>query len=148
LGLSALAFIVADEIEMVTRIQQTRSKAWRWTSAGEETYRLAPADRADSGSTFKLRLKLRANSTHTEIVARASVPTPIFCKSRFISITSQPFMQFMLLGICRNHQQRYYGSFISERFISGSLSAVIPLPIIYKIILMAQPMKLLFLSLE
>ncbi|MCI5105793.1 MAG: molecular chaperone HtpG [Pseudomonadales bacterium] len=52
------AFIVADEVEVLTRKAGTEaSEATLWTSKGEAEYSIAPAEKAESGTTITLHLK-------------------------------------------------------------------------------------------
>ena len=50
------SFMVADEVEVVTR-RAGEDKAVRWTSAGAGEYALDDAERAEAGTTIRLRLK-------------------------------------------------------------------------------------------
>ncbi|MEU7305895.1 molecular chaperone HtpG [Streptomyces sp. NPDC007206] len=50
------AFMVADEVTLVTR-RAGESKGTRWTSRGEDTYTLEPADDAPQGTSVTLHLK-------------------------------------------------------------------------------------------
>lgn len=52
------AFIVADKVEVLTRKAGTEaSEATLWTSKGEAEYSIAPAEKAESGTTITLHLK-------------------------------------------------------------------------------------------
>lgn len=75
-GLGLLsAFIVADRVEMITRGFQQGNSAWRWVSEGEETYALAPAERAEVGSTFRLHIKLAGEFMLNEGVVSEAIRT-------------------------------------------------------------------------
>lgn len=49
-------FMVADNVEVVTR-KAGETESWRWTSSGEGSYEIAPADKSNSGTEITLHLK-------------------------------------------------------------------------------------------
>ena len=129
-GLGLLsAFIVADEIEMVTRSYQAGATAWRWVSAGEVTYRMAPAERESPGSIFKLRLK-RAGEflLNVNLVDRAirtyadflQIPIYLNRSPEHVNALNGPWH---LTGASADT----YSKFISDRFHVREPLAVIPL---------------------
>ncbi len=78
------AFMVADQIEVVTR-RAGQELAWRWTSDGKTGFDIEPAERLVAGTTVKLQLneegKQYANSYRLqEIVKKYSnhIAFPIF----------------------------------------------------------------------
>ena len=50
-------FMVADEVTVTTRSYRPDAEAWAWTSRGDNTYTLTPADKADRGTTIRVKLK-------------------------------------------------------------------------------------------
>ena len=50
------AFLVADEVEVITRAAGS-DEAWRWVSRAEQGYTIEPAERAERGTTILLHLK-------------------------------------------------------------------------------------------
>lgn len=50
-------FMVADEVRVTSRSYQKDAEAWTWTSVGDSTYTLAPAEKADRGTTVEISLK-------------------------------------------------------------------------------------------
>lgn len=128
-GLGLLsAFIVADQIEMVTRSYQDDSAAWKWISAGEETYRISPTERERSGSTFTLRLKLAGEFLlNADLVARAirtyadflQVPIYLNGSAAPINAINAPWHG--------KGDMESYRSYIRDRFHVRDPLAVIPL---------------------
>ena len=49
-------YLVADKVEVVSRAAGT-SQAWKWTSAGKDTFEVEPAERAERGTEIRLHLK-------------------------------------------------------------------------------------------
>lgn len=128
-GLGMLsAFIVAERVEMVTRSFQPGQPAWVWSSAGEETYTFAPAQRDEPGSTFTLYLKLAGEFLLNEEVVRRAIRTyadflqaPIHLngEARPVNVIDAPWH--------RGQGQEAYSRFIAERFGANLPLAVIPL---------------------
>ena len=50
-------FMIADEVTVTTRSYRPHAEAWAWTSRGDNTYTLTPADKADRGTTVRVKLK-------------------------------------------------------------------------------------------
>ncbi|MEM1349162.1 MAG: molecular chaperone HtpG, partial [Myxococcota bacterium] len=50
------AFLVADKVEVLTKAAGAQ-QAWRWTSDAQNTYTIAPDERAGRGTTITLHLK-------------------------------------------------------------------------------------------
>ncbi len=50
-------FMVADEVSVTTRSYQPDAQAWRWTSEGGSSYTMAPAEKAERGTTITVNLK-------------------------------------------------------------------------------------------
>ena len=50
-------FMVADEVSVTTRSYRPDAQAWRWTSEGGSSFTLAPAEKAERGTTVKVNLK-------------------------------------------------------------------------------------------
>ncbi len=50
-------FMAADEVRVTSRSYRPDAEAWTWTSRGESTYTLAPADKADRGTVVEIQLK-------------------------------------------------------------------------------------------
>ena len=50
-------FMVADEVKVTSRSYQPDAEAWTWTAAGEDSYILEPADKAERGTTIEIKLK-------------------------------------------------------------------------------------------
>jgi molecular chaperone HtpG len=51
------ALMVADEITVTSRSYRPDEAAWSWTTQGGDTYTVAPADKAERGTTITLKLK-------------------------------------------------------------------------------------------
>jgi molecular chaperone HtpG len=54
------AFLIASEVVVTTRSALLSATAWRWSSDGDEHYRLEPTERADVGTTVELQVKQSA----------------------------------------------------------------------------------------
>ncbi|MGC9520627.1 MAG: molecular chaperone HtpG [Anaerolineae bacterium] len=50
-------FMVADEVRVTTRSYLPDAQAWTWSSTGDSTYQLSPANRDDRGTTVEIQLK-------------------------------------------------------------------------------------------
>jgi molecular chaperone HtpG len=50
-------FMVAQEVRVTSRSQRPEASAWTWVCAGDESYTLEPAERAERGTTVVVRLK-------------------------------------------------------------------------------------------
>lgn len=50
------AFMVADQVEVISR-KANEAAGWRWRSDGQGSFHIAPAERADHGTTIILHLK-------------------------------------------------------------------------------------------
>ncbi len=50
-------FMVAEEVTVTTRSYRPEAQAWSWTSRGDGTYTIAPADKADRGTVVTVKLK-------------------------------------------------------------------------------------------
>jgi molecular chaperone HtpG len=50
-------FMVADEVTVTSRSYRPDAEAWAWTSRGDNTYTLAPADKAERGTAIQIKLK-------------------------------------------------------------------------------------------
>lgn len=50
-------FMVAEEVMVTSRCYRPEAEAWSWTSSGDNTYALAPADKTDRGTTIEIKLK-------------------------------------------------------------------------------------------
>lgn len=79
------AFMVAESIQVISRSHQLGAEATAWEAFGEDTYRLAAADRAQRGTEVRIKLKEDASefledSRLREIVKRHSdfIQYPIF----------------------------------------------------------------------
>ncbi len=51
------AFVVADEVTVISRSYRTDAEAAMWRSSGEDTFFVGPAEREDRGTTIILKLK-------------------------------------------------------------------------------------------
>jgi molecular chaperone HtpG len=51
------AFVVADEVTVISRSGQRDTEAAQWTSSGGETFSVSPAEREQRGTTIILKLK-------------------------------------------------------------------------------------------
>src|SRR5689334_14978907 len=51
------AFVVADEVTVISRSHRPDAEAAQWRSSGGETFTLEPAERAERGTTIILKLK-------------------------------------------------------------------------------------------
>ena len=51
------AFVVADEVTVISRSHQPGAQAAQWQSHGGDTFTVAPAERAERGTTIVLKLK-------------------------------------------------------------------------------------------
>ncbi len=54
------AFMVADEVEVITRSYRPQARAWRWRSDGQETYTIEEAEKEGRGTDVILHLKEEA----------------------------------------------------------------------------------------
>jgi molecular chaperone HtpG len=50
-------FMVADEVRVTTRSYQPDAEAWVWTSSGDSTYTLRPAEKETRGTVVEVHLK-------------------------------------------------------------------------------------------
>ena len=50
-------FMVAEEVRVTSHSYQPAAEAWLWTSTGDSTYTLAPADKEDRGTVIEVQLK-------------------------------------------------------------------------------------------
>ena len=50
-------FMVADEVTVTSRSYRPDAGAWAWTSRGDNTYTLTPADKAERGTAIRIKLK-------------------------------------------------------------------------------------------
>jgi molecular chaperone HtpG len=50
-------FMVADEVRVISRSYRPGAEAWTWTSSGDSTYRMGPAEKATRGTTIEIQLK-------------------------------------------------------------------------------------------
>ena len=50
-------FMVADEVRVTSRSYVPDAAAWTWTSHGDSTYTLSPAEKADRGTVIEISLK-------------------------------------------------------------------------------------------
>ncbi|MBA3531899.1 MAG: ATP-binding protein [Ardenticatenales bacterium] len=51
------AFLIAEEVTVITKSHQPGSEALRWHSTGDEYYEVTPATRREVGSTIELKIK-------------------------------------------------------------------------------------------
>src|SRR5690606_5047617 len=51
------AFVVADEVTVISRSYRPDAQAAQWTSSGGETFTVGPAEREQRGTTIILKLK-------------------------------------------------------------------------------------------
>jgi molecular chaperone HtpG len=51
------AFVVADEVTVISRSHKPDAEAAQWRSRGDETFTIEPAERAERGTTITLHLK-------------------------------------------------------------------------------------------
>ena len=79
------AFMVAESIRVTSRSYQPEAEAAAWTSAGNDTYTITPAEKAERGSSVTIHLKEDAReyveeSRLREIIRKHSdfVPFPIY----------------------------------------------------------------------
>ncbi len=82
-------FMVADEVRVTSRSYQPEAEAWTWTSRGENSYTLAPADKATRGTTIEVQLQEDASEFASawrleQIVKRHSdyVSFPIYVRDK------------------------------------------------------------------
>lgn len=106
-------FMVAEEVTVTTRSYRPDAQAWSWTSRGDGTYTLAPAERAQRGTTVTVRLKEDAAEFADEwrleqIVRRHSnyISFPIYVGDRVVNrqvaiwrqspseVTEEEYVQF------------------------------------------------------
>ncbi len=50
-------FMVADEVQVISRSYKPDASAWAWRSTGDESYTLLPADKQERGTTIEITLK-------------------------------------------------------------------------------------------
>ena len=51
------AFMVAAEVTVTSRSYRPQDEAWTWSSTGDSTFRLAPAQKAERGTVVRVQLK-------------------------------------------------------------------------------------------
>src|SRR5574341_599194 len=128
-GLELLsAFIVADQLELVTQSYQPGHPAWKWVSHGEESYRMSQAVRDEPGSTFILHLKLAGEFLLNEDLVRRIIQlsadfleAPIYLNGgeEPVNVQDAPWH--------RNGDLESYRQFIEERYNIRHPLAVLPL---------------------
>lgn len=128
-GLGLLsAFIVAGRVVMVTRSFRPGAPAWRWESAGEETYTLAPASRRQPGTTVTLHLKLAGEFLLNEGLVREIIRT--YADFLRVPITlngsGQP-VNALDAPWHRGADLVAYRAYLADRFDAPEPLAVIPL---------------------
>ncbi len=69
------AFMVTDQIEVVSRSFKPEETAYKWVSAGEDTYTIQPAERSTRGTDIILHLKEDAREYLEEYKLRQVVKT-------------------------------------------------------------------------
>jgi molecular chaperone HtpG len=50
-------FMVAEEVRVTSRSYQPEASAWLWTSSGDSTYAITPAEKEDRGTVVEIQLK-------------------------------------------------------------------------------------------
>ena len=50
-------FMVADEVKVTSRSYQPEAEAVVWSSTGQGTFSVGPADKSDRGTTIEIKLK-------------------------------------------------------------------------------------------
>ncbi len=53
-------FMVADEVQVTSLSRRPEATAWIWTAAGDDSYTIAPAEKAERGTTITIKLKEEA----------------------------------------------------------------------------------------
>ncbi len=127
LGLLA-AFLVADQIEMVTRSVQADSPGWRWSSHGDETYTLGRAERAEPGTTLTLHLKLAGEFLLNPGVVREAIRS--YADFLRVPITLDGGQEPVNVGDAPWHRGApldAYRTYIAGRFGASDPLTVIPL---------------------
>ncbi|NDJ54374.1 MAG: hypothetical protein GYB68_14990 [Chloroflexi bacterium] len=128
-GLGLLsAFIVADRVELVTRSWRPEEPAWLWYATGDDSYRLAPTERIDPGTTVTLHLKPSGEFLLNWAVLREAIKqyadflhVPIYLNDDLerINVMDAPWH--------RGDSGAAYHAFVAERFDEPAPLAVIPL---------------------
>jgi molecular chaperone HtpG len=79
------AFMVAEEITVISRSYRPKDTAIQWTSKGADTFSIQPADKADRGTTIILQLNDDASDYTQELNLRSAItkhsdyiPFPIY----------------------------------------------------------------------
>jgi molecular chaperone HtpG len=89
------AFLIAEEVTVVTRSIRSDAQPVRFHCAGDEHYTVEPAERREMGTTVELRLKTSASFLlQTQIVAETIrkyadfLPTPIYLNGDTIPVNA------------------------------------------------------------
>jgi len=85
-------FMVAEEVAVTTRSYRPEAQAWTWTSRGENSYTLRPAEKSDRGTTVTLKLREDADEFLStwrleQVIKRHSdyVSFPIYLEDRVVN---------------------------------------------------------------
>ncbi len=85
-------FMVADEVRVTSRAYHPDGEAWTWTSAGESTYSVSPAEKDDRGATIQIQLKEEAADYASawkleEVIKKHSdfIAFPIYLQDRVVN---------------------------------------------------------------
>jgi molecular chaperone HtpG len=85
-------FMVAEEVEVTTRSYRPEAQAWTWTSRGENSYTLRPAEKDERGTTVTLKLREDADEFLStwrleQVIKRHSdyISFPIYLEDRVVN---------------------------------------------------------------
>ncbi len=85
-------FMVADDVQVTARSYRPDAEAWTWTSRGENTYTLTPAEKPDRGTSILIKLKEDATEYASawkleQIIKKHSdfIAFPIYVKDKAVN---------------------------------------------------------------
>jgi molecular chaperone HtpG len=129
-GLGILAaFVAAHTVEVITRsVNGDNAEAWRWVSAGEDSYTLVPASRESPGTTVTLHLKPEGEYLLNEYLVGHTIrlyadflDVPVYLNqgSTPVNTMHAPWHQ--------ESSQEDYMQYVVDRFDAAAPLTVIPL---------------------
>jgi molecular chaperone HtpG len=129
-GLGILAaFAAAHKVELVTRsVEGADEEAWRWASAGEDSYTLTPASRKTIGTTVVLHVKPEGEFLLNEYLVQDAVrlyadflDVPVYLNQGSAPVNT------MHAPWHRESGQEDYLRYVADRFDVAAPLTVIPL---------------------
>lgn len=78
-------FMVADEVRVTSRSYRPDAEAWTWTSSGDSTYRLTPADKSDRATTRGTTVEIQLKEDATEFASAWRLREIVKAHSNYVS---------------------------------------------------------------